>query len=429
MQITTIKIGILGFGTVGAGVAELLLKNGNVISRRIGVDVQLHKIADLDIFSDRGVKIPEGILTTQVDEVFESCDVIIELIGGKTVARSFITHALQLGKTVITANKALLAEYGVELFEIAEKNHCNIFYEASVGGGIPIIKAVREALAGNRFKSIYAILNGTCNYILTEMLAKNLTLQAALNEAQAKGYAESDPSFDIDGIDTAHKTAILASLAYGEWFGTKNMHIEGIANLDVADLHYAKEMGYKIKLLGVMRQIEDDVEFRVHPALIPTTKTLANVDGVYNAICVTGDYVGETLFSGRGAGREATASAVVSDIIDAALDIKTHSQRRVPSFRKGAQFKDLIPMSNIITRHYIRMQCTDRIGAYAKITRIFSEHSISISAISQRESCDEHVNVIIMTHLAKEGDVVNAMNELDAMTDTIEKMIRIRIEA
>lgn len=428
MNLPKIKVGIIGFGTVGAGTAECLLKNQQVIARRSGIEIELTHIADLDTVSDRGMTLPEGVLSSDVTQVLNHCDIVVELIGGKTVAKEFILRALALKKPVVTANKALLAEYGEELFSAAEANNTNIYYEASVGGGIPIIKALRESFAGNRINTIYGILNGTCNYILTKMECENMPFAPALAEAQELGFAEANPAFDIDGIDTAHKTSILASLAYGEWFGMAPIHTEGIRGIDVLDLTYARQLGYRIKLLGIMRQIDDDVEIRVHPALVPEKKVLARVDGVFNAVDVNGDYVGDALFCGRGAGRMATASAVTADIVDAALDIVSGSRRRLLPFRSGRQFEKLVPLKNVVTRHYMRMSCHDMVGAYAKITKILSDHQVSISGIMQRESNNDDVTVLLMTHLAREGNVCDAIAELEALPEIISGVVHIRVE-
>lgn len=423
-----IKVGIIGFGTVGAGTAECLLKNREILSGRAGIDIELAHIADLDITTDRGLNLPPGILTTDVNVVLDNCDVIVELIGGKTVAKDIILRAIELGKPVVTANKALLAEKGIEIFTAAKAKGTNIYYEASVGGGIPIIKAIRESFAGNRINAIYGILNGTCNYILTKMENENMPFEPALTEAQKQGFAEADPAFDIDGIDTAHKISILSSLAYGKWFGMEPVYVEGLRKLDVRDLKFAKQLGYRIKLLGITRMVSDDVEIRVHPTLVPSSKVIARVDGVFNAVDVNGDYVGDAFFSGRGAGRQATASAVVSDIFDAALDLVSDSHRRVPPFRTAHQFEKLVPIGEVITRHYMRLECHDMVGAYAKITKILSDHSVSISGIMQRESSESDVTVLLMTHLARESDVRNAITALEALPETIGAAVHIRVE-
>lgn len=424
-----VKVGIIGFGTVGSGVAECLLKNGDVIAKRSGVKLALARIADLDIEKDRGVKIPENVLTKDARQLIKDVDVVVELIGGTTIAKDLILEALKLGKPVVTANKALLAEKGEELFAAAEKSEADIYYEASVAGGIPIIKALREGLVGNRIEKIYGIMNGTCNYILTRMERENVDFAPVLKDAQALGYAEAEPSLDIDGWDTAHKAAILASLAYGEWFGVKPIHVQGIRNISLADLRYADELGYRIKLLAVIKQIDGDVQIRVHPTLIPKKAMLAGISEVFNGVMVVGDTVGGTLFYGRGAGRQATASAVVADLVDVALNLKFGSHRRVPAFRIGPQFKKLIPMEEVESRYYLRLQVQDKPGVVAKIAGILGERKISISSIVQKEGqSEDNVSMLILSHLALEKSVSSAISEIEKMTEIRDKVKLIRIE-
>jgi len=424
-----VKVGIIGFGTVGSGVAECLLKNGDVIAKRSGIKLVLARIADLDIEKDRGVKIPENVLTKDTKQLIKDVDVVVELIGGTTLAKDLILEALRLGKPVVTANKALLAEKGEELFAAAEKSEADIYYEASVAGGIPIIKALREGLVGNRIEKIYGIMNGTCNYILTRMERENVDFALVLKDAQALGYAEAEPSLDIDGWDTAHKAAILASLAYGEWFGVKPIHVQGIRNISLADLRYADELGYRIKLLAVIKQIDGDVQIRVHPTLIPKKAMLAGISEVFNGVMVVGDTVGGTLFYGRGAGRQATASAVVADLVDVALNLKFGSHRRVPAFRIGPQFKNLIPMEEVESRYYLRLQVQDKPGVVAKIAGILGERKISISSIVQKEGqSEDNVSLLILSHLALEKSVSSAISEIEKMTEIRDKVKLIRIE-
>lgn len=290
-----VKVGIIGFGTVGAGVAANILGNSDVIAKRANVKLVLSRIADLDITTDRGVKIPEGVLTTDAAEAIREADIVVELVGGTTVAKKFILDAIQAGKPVVTANKALLALHGEEIFAAAEKAGVDVYYEASVAGGIPIIKALREGLVSNRISRIYGIMNGTCNYILTRMENEGADFTTVLADAQKLGYAEANPSLDIDGFDTAHKTAILAALAYGRWFGLEPVHVEGIRDLELADLRYADELGYRIKLLAIIKSADGKVQMRVHPTLIPKNVLLANISDVFNGVMVEGDMVGQTL--------------------------------------------------------------------------------------------------------------------------------------
>ena len=424
------KVGILGFGTVGAGVADCLLNNVEVIAKRTGVKPVLAGIADLDIKTDRGVKVPKELLTTDASELIHRVDVVVELIGGTTVAKKFILQALNEGKCVVTANKALLAEYGEELFAAAEKNHADLYYEASVGGGIPIIKGLREGFAANRISRIYGILNGTCNYILTRMEREEIDFAPVLKDAQQLGYAEANPSLDIDGFDTAHKAAILAALAYGKWFGMDPIYVQGIREVSLADIKFAGELGYKIKLLAILKQDkEGKVEIRVHPTMIPKKTQLAMIDEVFNGVMVTGDYVGDTLFYGRGAGRSATASAVVSDVVDIGLNLATKSVRRIASFREGPQFTGLVKMDDVKSRYYLRIQVLDVPGVLAKATRILGENDISISSLVQREGQSRNnVSLLVITHQTLEKHIKAAISQINALPEVRDTVKLIRIE-
>ena len=424
------KVGILGFGTVGAGVADCLLNNVDVIAKRTGVKPVLAGIADLDIKTDRGVKVPKELLTTDASELIHRVDVVVELIGGTTVAKKFILQALNEGKNVVTANKALLAEHGEELFAAAEKNHADLYYEASVGGGIPIIKGLREGFSANRISRIYGILNGTCNYILTRMEREEIDFAPVLKDAQQLGYAEANPSLDIDGFDTAHKAAILAALAYGKWFGMDPIYVQGIREVSLADIKFAGELGYKIKLLAILKQDkEGKVEIRVHPTMIPKKTQLAMIDEVFNGVMVTGDYVGDTLFYGRGAGRSATASAVVSDIVDIGLNLATKSIRRIASFREGPQFTGLVKMDDVKSRYYLRIQVLDVPGVLAKATRILGENDISISSLVQREGQSRNnVSLLVITHQTLEKHIKAAISQINALPEVRDTVKLIRIE-
>ena len=425
-----LKVGIIGFGTVGTGVASCLLKNGDVIAKRSGVKPVLWRIADLDIERDRGLKLKKGVLIKDAHKLIKEVDVVVELIGGTTIAKDLIIEALKLGKPVVTANKALLAEKGEEIFAAAEKSKADIYYEASVAGGIPIIKSLREGFVGNRINRIYGILNGTCNYILTRMEREKETFGTVLKDAQRMGYAEANPSLDVDGVDTAHKAAILASLAYGEWFGMKPIYVEGIRNITLQDIRFADELGYRIKLLAIIKQeTNEDVQIRVHPTLVPKRSLIAGINEVFNGVAVSGDYVGDTLFYGRGAGRDATASAVVADLLDVALNLKFGSHRRVPAFRIGPQFRKLIPMDKIKSRYYMRIHVLDKPGTLGKIANILGDHGISISSVMQREGQSKNnVALIILTHLATEGKASAAFRQIEALPETKEKINTIRIE-
>ncbi len=425
------KVGIIGFGTVGAGVAENLLANAEVISKRTGVRVVLHKIADLDITTDRGVSIPDGVLTTDANEVINSCDIVVELVGGTTVAKKFILEALNKGKSVVTANKALLSHHGEELFAAAVKSGADLCYEASVAGGIPIIKSIREGLVANRIERIYGIMNGTCNYILTRMEREGSNFAPVLADAQKLGYAEANPSLDIDGFDTAHKTSILASLAYGKWFYQEDVYVEGIRDLELSDLSYADELGYRIKLLGIIKNNNGAVEMRVHPTLIPKTALLANISDVFNGVVVDGDTVGQTLFYGRGAGRKATASAVVADITDAALNYAHDCRQRVPNFKDGEQFKKVNAIEDCISRFYLRLQVKDTPGVIAAITQILAERGINISSLIQHENqtgAANSVALVILTHPVKERNMRAALSELGVLSVNSSPVKLLRIE-
>lgn len=424
-----VKVGIIGFGTVGAGVAAYLLENKTVITKRIGMHLTLVGISDIDIETDRKVKVPKELLTTDTDGLIEKADLVVELIGGVTAAKDCILKTLKYGKPVITANKALLAEYGEELFAAAENSKANIYYEASVAGGIPIIKSLREGLAGNRIEKICGILNGTCNYILTKMEQDKADFNAVLKRAGELGYAEADPSLDIDGDDTAHKAVILASLAYGEWFGMDSVYIEGIRNMSLIDIKFAEELGYRVKLLGIIKKDKDDVQVRVHPALIPSQRLMANIDDVNNGVFVKGVPVGDVLFYGRGAGMEATSSAVIADIIDVALNLKYNSHGRIPAFRMGKQFKNLIEMEDITTRYYLRVQVKDQLGVFAQISTILGEEKISISSLLQKEKHSiESLPIVIVTHETQERNIKRAVNRIEALDVVIGKVNIIRIE-
>ncbi|WP_294478271.1 homoserine dehydrogenase [uncultured Victivallis sp.] len=425
-----VKVAIIGFGTVGAGVAENILKNGEVIAKRTGVKLVLTRIADLDITTDRGVAVPKELLTTNAAEAIESADIVVELIGGTTIAKKFILDAIKAGKHVVTANKALLAMHGEEIFDAAEKAGVDVCYEASVAGGIPIIKALREGLVSNRINRIYGIMNGTCNYILTRMENEGADFDTVLADAQKLGYAEANPSLDIDGFDTAHKTSILASLAFGRWFGMDPVHVEGIRGLELADLQYADELGYRIKLLAIIKLIDGKVQMRVHPTLIPKSTLLAGISDVFNGVMVEGDTVGQTLFYGRGAGRSATASAVVADITDVALNIVNGSVRRIPAFRPGEQFDEVVSIDEAASRYYLRFMVKDCPGVLASITQILAEKSISISSLIQHErrDADGVVPLVILTHKAVEKEIRSALGEIDTLSINHSPVKLMRIE-
>ena len=425
-----VKVGIIGFGTVGAGVAENILKNSEVVAKRTGVKLVLTRIADLDITTDRGVAVPRELLTTDAAVAIRESDIVVELVGGTTIAKKFILEAISAGKHVVTANKALLALHGKEIFDAAEKAGVDVCYEASVAGGIPIIKALREGLVSNRISRIYGIMNGTCNYILTRMENEGADFTTVLADAQKLGYAEANPSLDIDGFDTAHKTSILASLAFGRWFGMDPVFVEGIRDLALDDLRYADELGYRIKLLAIIKSNNGKVQMRVHPTLIPKSTLLANISDVFNGVMVEGDAVGQTLFYGRGAGRSATASAVVADITDVALNIAAGAVRRIPAFRPGEQFEQVAAIDDISSRYYLRFMVKDCPGVLASITQILADRGISISSLIQHEryGADGAVPLVILTHKANEREVRNALGEIDTLSINQSPVKLMRIE-
>ena len=425
----TVKVGIIGFGTVGAGAANNLLKNHDVIMERTGVDVKLVKIADRDITTDRGVQVPAELLTTDVNELIAEADVVVELIGGTTIAGDFILKALNAGKSVVTANKALLATRGAELFAAAEANNADLYYEASVAGGIPVIKALREGLVSNRIERMYGIMNGTCNYILTRMEAEGAAFEPVLKDAQALGYAEANPSLDVDGFDTAHKAAILAGLAYGKWFGLEAVSVEGICSITELDMTMAVKLGYRFKLLAVIKNINGAVQISVAPTLIPANSMLGAISGVFNGVMIEGDTVGQTLFYGRGAGRDATASAVVADVTDAALNLANGCVGRVPAFRAGTNDVPLVKAEEVTSRFYLRLTVQEKIGVMATVTDVLAKYGISISSLMQPEGTSgDQVPLLIVTHAAKEVAMKQALSEIENLDCVKDKVVMFRIE-
>jgi homoserine dehydrogenase len=364
----TVNVGLIGAGTVGCGVIKVLTENSELIEKRSGVRIQLKKIADIDIKRKRPVQIPESLLTTNAWEIIEDTEIpiVIELVGGTTVAKDFVLGAIERGKHVVTANKALLALYGKEIFLAASKREVDVGFEASVGGGIPIIRAIREGYVANNILSIYGIINGTSNYILSKMTEEGREFNEVLKQAQAEGYAEADPSLDIDGIDAAHKLSILVMLSFGIFLDFSRIHVEGIRNITPLDISFANEFGYRIKLLAIAKSREGRIEARVHPTLVRKETPLADVSGVFNAIHVTGDAVGPTMLYGMGAGMMPTASAVVSDVVEIAKNITLgNSHSSLPRFYGGDISSSPLPMSEITTKYYLRFQVEDRPGVFS----------------------------------------------------------------
>ena len=428
-----IGVGLVGWGTVGCGVVEVLRENAGVIESRLGVPLELRRVADRDIERQRPVAVPRELLTTNVDDILRDPDIqiVVELIGGLKAAKTVICSALESGKHVVTANKALLAHDGNELFALALSKGLSIGFEAAVAGGIPLIKALREGLASNRISTIFGILNGTANYILTRMTEDKLSFADALKEAQALGYAEADPTLDIEGIDTAHKLAIASAIAFGTPIEFDRVHIEGISGIDPLDIHYAEEFGYRLKLLAIARNKDGRLEMRVHPTLIAREHVLASVKGAYNAVHIEGNAVGDVMLYGMGAGMMPTGSAVVSDLIDVARDILNKTPGRIPplAFLPGRLQKlDIIPVSDVSTSYYFRFLVLDMPGVLSKISGILGKYQISISAVIQKGRHTNSVPLVMITHDALESSVRKALGEIDNLDVVLAPTVLIRIE-
>jgi len=399
-----VNLGMIGGGTVGSGVFHHLQQNGGLMAARLGVKLAFRKVAVKAFDEPRPYPITRSLMTTDWREVVNDpqIHVVIELVGGTGIAKTMVLAALAQGKTVVTANKALISADGPELFAAAAKSGANLYYEASVCGGIPIIKALREGFVANQFSAIYGIVNGTCNYILSRMKAEGADFADVLADAQKHGYAETPPDLDVDGHDAAHKTGILASLAHGFWVDHHQIHTEGIREVSKLDMQFAQQLGYTIKLLGSVKKTEKNsgVQVSVYPALIPSDHVLASVNGVFNACFVRGDVVGDTLFYGRGAGKDATASAVLSDVADAALDLKNGRSVRVAPFVAHAKKPRLLPLDQVTSRYYVRFNVVDKPGVLARIAAIFAAARIGISSVIQPEGHEgESVPLILMMHL------------------------------
>jgi homoserine dehydrogenase len=432
--VQSVKIGILGLGTVGSGTVNVLTRNSREISRRAGRDIEIYRAADRDLDKPKSCDTSTINLTEDAFEVINDPDIqiVVELIGGTGIAKDLVTQAIEKGKHVVTANKALIAMHGNELFELAQKNGVTIAFEAAVAGGIPIIKAMREGLAGNRIEWLAGIINGTGNFILTEMREKGRDFADVLAEAQALGYAEADPTFDIEGIDAAHKLTIMASIAFGIPLQYYKCYTEGISRISPDDVQYAAELGYRIKHLGIAKKTTAGVELRVHPTLIPHRRLIANVDGVMNAVVVKGDAVGPTLYYGAGAGSDATASAVVADIVDIVRALTTDPENRVPhlAFQPDA-LKDtpILPMNEVVTSYYLRIHTLDEPGVLADITRILSDEGINIEAILQKEDHGGLVPIIMLTQAVVEKNMDRAIEQIEALNTVPDAIMRIRMES
>ena len=432
----SVKIGVLGLGTVGSGTVNVLSRNIKEITRRAGRDIEITRAADRTMDKKRDCDTSGIKLTTDAFEIVNDPEihVVVELIGGTGIARELVLAAIENGKHVITANKALIALHGNELFAKAQAKGVTIAFEAAVAGGIPIIKAMREGLSANRIEWLAGIINGTGNYILTEMRDKGRDFPDVLAEAQALGYAEADPTFDVEGVDAAHKLTIMASIAFGIPLQFDKAYTEGISKVAQEDVLYASELGYIIKHMGITKQTEHGIELRVHPTLIPHRRLIANVDGVMNAVLIKGDAVGPTLYYGAGAGSDATASAVVADIVDVVRVLTTDPENRVPhlAFQPDAILDmPILPINDVITSYYLRIHTDDEPGVLADITRILAEQKISIEAILQKEPEDHNgiVPVIMLTHKVVEKNMDLAIKDIEALKTVKDSVMRIRMES
>jgi homoserine dehydrogenase len=430
-----IQVGLLGIGTVGSGTFKVLQRNQEEIQRRAGRGIRIASVADLDVARARSIV---GDAATVVDDARRviadpAIDIVVELIGGTKVAKSLVLDAIAAGKHVVTANKALLAVHGNEIFAAAHKKGVMIGFEAAVAGGIPIIKALREGLTANRLEWVAGIVNGTTNFILSEMRDKGLDFNTVLKEAQRLGYAEADPTFDIEGVDAAHKATIMCAIAFGVPMQFGKAHVEGITALQATDIRYAEQLGYRIKLIAMARRNPQGIELRVHPTLVPAKRLIANVEGAMNAVVVQGDAVGTTLYYGKGAGSEPTASAVVADLVDITRLHTADPDHRVPHLAfQPDQLSDtpILSMDEVVTAYYLRLRVADQTGVLSRITTILAEHDISIDAVLQRESAEgeRQTDLIILTHDTREGRMNQAMATMQALPTVLAPIVRIRKE-
>ncbi|MEY2707185.1 MAG: hypothetical protein RI905_937 [Pseudomonadota bacterium] len=430
-----IQVGLLGIGTVGGGVFTVLDRNQEEITRRAGRGIQIRTVADLDtkraeeLVKGRAKVVNDAKLVVNDPEI----DVVVELIGGYGIAKELVLAAINNGKHVVTANKALLAVHGNEIFAAAQAKGVTVNFEAAVAGGIPIIKALREGLTANRIEWIAGIINGTTNFILSEMRDKGLDFDVVLKEAQRLGYAEADPTFDIEGVDAAHKATIMSAIAFGIPMQFDKAHVEGITKLSAVDIKYAEQLGYRIKLLGITKKTKDGIELRVHPTLIPAKRLIANVEGAMNAVQVMGDAVGTTLYYGKGAGSEPTASAVIADLVDVARLQTADPEHRVPhlAFQPGSMVNtSIMPMGEVTTSYYLRLRVADVAGVLADITRILADNGISIDAMLQREAGDgeKQTDLIMLTHETKEKNILAAIAKVESLKTVEGSVTKIRLE-
>ncbi|WP_404299962.1 homoserine dehydrogenase [Alicycliphilus denitrificans] len=438
-----IQVGLLGIGTVGSGVFNVLQRNQEEIRRRAGRGIEIACVADLDTARARAIVGEQARVVGDAREIIANpdIDIVVELIGGYGIARQLVLEAIAAGKHVVTANKALLAVHGTEIFKAAAEKGVVVAFEAAVAGGIPIIKALREGLSANQIQWIAGIINGTTNFILSEMRDKGLDFDVVLKEAQRLGYAEADPTFDIEGVDAAHKATIMSAIAFGIPVQFDKAHVEGITKLSAADIRYAEQLGYRIKLLGITKRTDKGVELRVHPSLVPAKRLIANVEGAMNAVVVHGDAVGTTLYYGKGAGSEPTASAVIADLVDITRLIEADPAHRVPplafqshTLREAGQDLPVLPMAEVVTSYYLRLRVADEAGVLAKVTGILAGAGISIDAMLQREA-DEvggegstQTDLIILTHDTREGDMDAALAQIQGLPTVLAPITRIRKE-
>ncbi len=435
MKLHAMRVGLLGIGTVGGGTYNVLTRNAEEITRRAGRPIEITVVADKDVarakeLTGGKVKVTDDAFAVVTDP---NVDIVIELIGGYGVAKELVLKAIENGKHVVTANKALLAVHGTEIFARAQEKGVMVAFEAAVAGGIPIIKAVREGLSANRIQWVAGIINGTTNFILSEMRDKGLTFADVLKEAQRLGYAEADPTFDVEGVDAAHKITLLSALAFGIPVQFDKAHIEGISKLDAVDIKYAEQLGYRIKLLGITRRRDNGIELRVHPTLVPAKRLIANVEGAMNAVLVQADAVGSTLYYGKGAGAEPTASAVIADVVDVTRLSTADPENRVPhlAFQPDALANlPILPIGEVQCGNYLRLRVADQPGVLAEITRILADRNISIDALLQREpeEGEDQTDLIILTHVCREQDVLNAMDIIGKLPVVKGAVTRLRLE-
>ena len=434
-----IQVGLLGMGTVGSGTFNVLQRNQEEIKRRAGRGIEISMVADLDVAKAQALCAPHVKVVSDARQVIANpdIDIVVELIGGYGIAKALVLEAIAAGKHVVTANKALLAVHGTEIFEAARAKGVMVAFEAAVAGGIPIIKALREGLTANRIQWVAGIINGTTNFILSEMREKGLDFDVVLKEAQQLGYAETDPTFDIEGVDAAHKVTLMSALAFGIPVQFDQAYIEGITKLGAADIKYAEQLGYRIKLLGITKRTEAGIELRVHPSLVPTQRLIANVEGAMNAVMVQGDAVGTTLYYGKGAGSEPTASAVIADLVDITRLHTADPLNRVPhlAFQPNAMSNlKILPMSDVITSYYLRLRVADEAGVLAKLTSLLADANISIDAVLQREADqvsqagENQTDVIILTHDTVEGKMNEVLAQMQALPTVMAPITKIRKE-